>query len=210
MKHIKYLRSGNEDCTITSGTQHQNLEDRINDESLVDTIRASTSTETVPQTIPVPEGGTLANATIEVDPSVGQVRLPSKESPVIEVAPLIDAEQEYNYVPKLPIVANFDLDALLNSSAHGQALIRNYNARQIFDVTDQSILCFLVAKYFFDNLPNVLLENEDLEFIARLFIKRFPNEVLETYYVHPVLKSVSRDNISKLSSGKFRNKYKND
>ncbi|KAJ8669403.1 hypothetical protein QAD02_000662 [Eretmocerus hayati] len=106
-------------------------------------------------------------------------------------------------------VVNFDLRALLESKPTGRALLTIYKHKKKFDTGQQSRLVGLIVDYFTEILPDTLLLNEDLEYIAHLIVKEFKNEIISTYYTDPIPRKISKDNKSKLSKGKLRQRFKN-
>ncbi|KAJ8687194.1 hypothetical protein QAD02_022988, partial [Eretmocerus hayati] len=113
------------------------------------------------------------------------------------------------YKSSKPEVVNFNLRALLESKPIGRCLLAIYKHKKKFSNDHQGLLVGLIVDYFTEILPDTLLLNEDLAYIAHLIVKEFKNEVITTYYSDPVPKKLSRDNKAKLSRGKLRQRFKN-
>ncbi|KAJ8666065.1 hypothetical protein QAD02_007727 [Eretmocerus hayati] len=114
------------------------------------------------------------------------------------------------YRSNKPEVANFDLGALLESSASGQALIKIYKHKHKFNTRQQSKLCGLIVDYFLNTLKDQLLNNQDLQYIAWLITVKFKNEIISDYYVDPLSANKSRSNKAKLSRGRLTHRYRNE
>ncbi|XP_045478805.1 uncharacterized protein LOC123683860 isoform X2 [Harmonia axyridis] len=106
------------------------------------------------------------------------------------------------------IVQNLDLECLLQSTLLGRAVIQSYRSSEVLDTKCQSLLVEIIITHLLNSNQQRLL-NDDFNDLAEKIIILFPNEVKGVYYIPPLRKRHSSENISGVSKGKLVDKYRN-
>ncbi|KAH0557590.1 hypothetical protein KQX54_008650 [Cotesia glomerata] len=110
---------------------------------------------------------------------------------------------------KLSSIDYVDLQELLNDHPLGPSVISHYNAFSELDNRIQGRLCDIVILFYIRRYGMVLTE-KNLEKLAQDFIKCFPNECIESYYIASESKKNSKTGKAIGAKGKLVNSYKNN
>ncbi|XP_015118925.1 uncharacterized protein LOC107042406 [Diachasma alloeum] len=98
-----------------------------------------------------------------------------------------------------------DFEKIVRNHPYGDAVYRIYKYKQELSTTCQAVLCKVITLHYIkDNL-----KTPEFEAFTNKIVALFPKEIVQTYYVPPTRKAVSRTSKSVASKEKLVDKYHN-
>ncbi|KAB0790540.1 hypothetical protein PPYR_15061, partial [Photinus pyralis] len=108
-----------------------------------------------------------------------------------------------------PLLPEFDLRTLLQTSPLGSSILNYYAAHKQLDNTQRSRLVDIITKHLYTHIINYRLKGDDYILLAAKIISLFPTEATGTYYVSPIKKNQSRTGKSIAAKGRLVSKVSN-
>ncbi|KAI8427482.1 hypothetical protein MSG28_002015 [Choristoneura fumiferana] len=108
-----------------------------------------------------------------------------------------------------PPLPDFDINTLLQTSAHGSSILNYYKRYQCLNAKKRNILVDIIIKHIYTYIVNNKLRAEDYNLIAARIVSLFPSENIGTYFMRavPTAKSISGKYIP--AKGKLVDKVRN-